>query len=628
MMGIGQPLPPSWNWFLKRRLQMGFIMDGLDAETYDRKYADSQLVARIIGYFRPQSTMMLFVSVLVLLNSLMDTAYPLLIARSLDTLAADKSLQTIAILVAVILVTGIFSWIFNFLRQRYTARSVGNVVLNLQQDAFAAIVARDMSFYDEYPSGKIVSRVTSDTGQFATVVTLTLNLLSQLLLFFLIAAVLFYINMRLALLALTITPIIICIALGFRWIARRTTRRSQRSLARVNSNVQEVISGITVAKNFRQEQNMYDEFKKVNEQSYHVNVRSGFVYNGVFPLLFLVANIGTTIVVYFGGLNVLSGGISAGEWFLFVQSIGILWFPLTSIASFWSQFQLGLSASERVFALIDAEPRVQQVDQQPVPRLDGRIEFKDVFFQYTEQQTVLAGFNLTIKAGETVALVGHTGAGKSSLGKLVARFYEFQGGEILIDGRDIRTFDLHAYHRLLGIVPQVPFLFSGTVADNIRYARPQATDEEVAAVAQNIGWGDWLEALPNGLETEVGEEGKALSLGQRQLVALARVLLQDPSIIILDEATASVDPLTEAQIQEGLDLVLQHRTAILIAHRLSTVRHADRIIVLDRGRIVEEGNHNALMNQGGHYAQLYNTYFRHQSPDYKPGEGFVPVTQV
>src|SRR5207302_4847560 len=258
---------------------------------------------------------------------------------------------------------------------------------------------------------------------------------------------------------------------------------------------------------------MYDEFKKVNEQSYQVNVRSGFVYNGVFPVLVLVANIGTVIVVYFGGLSVLNHTISAGAWFLFIQAIGLLWFPLTSIASFWSQFQLGLSASERVFALIDAEPRVRQIDQQPVPRLKGQVEFKDVFFQYTEQQTVLAGFNLTIKAGETVAFVGHTGAGKSSLGKLVARFYEFQGGEILIDGRDIRTFDLHAYHRRLGIVPQVPFLFSGTVTDNIRYARPGAADEEVAGVAQRIGWGDWLEALPDGLATEVGEEGKALSMG-------------------------------------------------------------------------------------------------------------------
>ena len=604
---------------------MGFIMDGLDEETYDRKYDDRQLVARIIGYFRPQLQMMLFVALLVVLTSLMDTAFPILIARSLDTLTTTQSAQSTVLLVVIILITGVLSWTFNFLRQRYTARSVGNVVLALQQDAFAAIVARDMSFYDEYPSGKIVSRVTSDTEKFATVVTLTLNLLSQLLLFFLIAAVLFYINARLALLALTITPAIVAIALGFRWIARRTTRRSQRSLARVNANVQEAISGITVAKNFRQEQNMYDAFKKVNQQSYYVNVRSGFVYNGVFPLLFLVANVGTTIVIYFGGLNVLNGTISAGEWFLFVQSIGILWFPLTSIASFWSQFQLGLSASERVFALIDAEPRVRQIDHQPVPRLEGRIEFKDIFFQYTEQQTVLAGFNLVINAGETVALVGHTGAGKSSLGKLVARFYEFQGGELLIDGHDIRTFDLQAYHRQLGVVPQVPFLFSGTVADNIRYARPEASDEEVDEIAQYIGWGDWLEALPDGLNTEVGEEGKALSMGQRQLVALARVLLQDPSIIVFDEATASVDPLTEAQIQEGLDLVLENRTAIVIAHRLSTIRHANRIIVLSRGKIVEEGNHDALIAQGGHYAQLYNTFFRHQSPDYRPGEGFIPV---
>ena len=224
-----------------------------------------------------------------------------------------------------------------------------------------------------------------------------------------------------------------------------------------------------------------------------------------------------------------------------------------------------------------------------------------------------------------MALVGHTGAGKSSLGKLVARFYEFQGGELLIDGHDIRTFDLQAYHRQLGVVPQVPFLFSGTVADNIRYARPEASDEEVDEVAQYIGWGDWLEALPDGLNTEVGEEGKALSMGQRQLVALARVLLQDPSIIVFDEATASVDPLTEAQIQEGLDLVLENRTAIVIAHRLSTIRHANRIIVLSRGKIVEEGNHDALIAQGGHYAQLYNTFFRHQSPDYRPGEGFIPV---
>jgi ATP-binding cassette subfamily B protein len=257
-----------------------------------------------------------------------------------------------------------------------------------------------------------------------------------------------------------------------------------------------------------------------------------------------------------------------------------------------------------------------QVDDRPTPRLRGRIEFRDLDFRYTASEQVLEDFDLTIQAGETLALVGHTGAGKSSLGKLVARFYEFQGGELLVDGQDIRSFDLHSYHRQLGVVPQTPFLFAGTVADNIRYGQPDATDDEVVAIASRVGGGDWLEALPLGLETPVGEEGKGISMGQRQLVALARVLLQDPAIIILDEATASVDPLTEAQIQEGLDVVLEDRTAIVIAHRLSTIKSADRIIVLREGQIIEEGNHDALMARGGHYAELYDTYFRHQSLEY------------
>jgi ABC-type multidrug transport system fused ATPase/permease subunit len=604
---------------------MGFIMDGLDAEAYDRNYSDRQLVARIIGYFRPKARIMLIVAALVVLTSLFDTVSPILISSGIDIVVASPALRTILLLVAAILLSGVLSWLCNFFRQWLTARAVGDVVLNLRRDAFNAVMARDMSFFDDFQSGKIVSRVTSDTEDFATVVTLTINLLSQVLLFFLIAGVIVVKSVQLALLALIIVPFIMLIALGFRRIARSATRRTQRSLARVNSNVQEVISGITVAKNFRQEQNMYDEFKEVNRQSYHVNLRSGLIYDGVFPLLLVVANIGMVIVVYFGGLDALNHSITAGDWYLFVQAIRVLWFPLTSIASFWSQFQLGLAASERVFALIDAEPRVRQHDHQPVPRLRGAVELKDIFFSYDDRQTVLADLNLSISAGETAAIVGHTGAGKTSIARLVARFYEFQGGQLLIDGRDIRTFDLHDYHRRLGIVPQLPFLFSGTVAENIRYARPHAGDEEVASAAQHIGGGDWLDALPEGLDTLVGEAGRSLSLGQRQLIALARVLLQDPSIIILDEATASVDPLTEAQIQEGLDLVLQGRTSILIAHRLSTIRHADRIIVLDRGSIVEQGSHDTLIHKGGHYAQLYNTYWRHQSPDYRPGEGFVKV---
>jgi ATP-binding cassette subfamily B protein len=308
--------------------------------------------------------------------------------------------------------------------------------------------------------------------------------------------------------------------------------------------------------------------------------------------------------------------LSPGDWYLFMQAVGFYWWPLTNIASFWSQFQDGLSAAERAFALIDAEPKVVQLAAEPVDGLRGEVEFRHLRLTYTGTEEVLPDFSLKIRPRETMALVGHTGAGKSSVARLIARFYEFQDGELLVDGHDIRRLDLGQYRRHIGIVPQEPFLFSGTVRDNIRYGRPDASDEAVHETAMRISHGEWLDGLSDGLDTDAGERGANLSMGQRQLVALARVLLKDPAIFILDEATASVDPFTETQIQEGLETIMRDRTAILIAHRLSTVRNADRIVVMKEGRIIEEGAHDQLLAEGGHYAELYNTYFRHQSLEY------------
>lgn len=599
---------------------MGFVLEGLDAEGYDRSYSDRALVRRIWAYFRPHVRTMSIVIAMVLLSAVVETGIPILISRGIDSLGLKNgrpsSLSLLLAFAAIVLGLSCLSWVFNYVRRSFSARAVGDVVLQLREDAFNAVTNRDLSFYDEFSSGKIVSRVTSDTQDFSTTVTLVMDLMSQVLLIILITGVLFTINVELTLYTLLVAPLAIIIALGFRHAARATIRGSQRARAEVNSMIQESVSGISVAKGFRQEGAIYNDFVPLNKHAYRVNILSGMVFSSIFPMIDVLFGVGTALVVYFGGLRVLNGSISAGNWYLFVQGLGYFIFPLTSIASFWSQFQQGLSASERVFALIDAEPVVVQRADEPVMDIRGKIEFRDVHFAYKPGSPVLPGFSLTIPAGETLAVVGHTGAGKSSLARLIARFYEFQEGELLIDGRDIRALDLSQYRRHLGLVPQAPFLFSGTVAYNIRYGRQEATDEEVERAARQIGGGEWIDLLPNGLQTEVGERGASLSLGQRQLVALARVLLHDPSILILDEATASVDPFTEAQIQEGLDTVMQGRTSIVIAHRLSTVKHADRIIVLSGGRVIEEGSHDQLLRQGGHYAELYNTYFRHQSLEF------------
>ena len=595
---------------------MGFLFDGLDAETYDRSYSDGDLVRRILGYFQPQARKMGIAATMIAIAALLDAGIPIFIARSIDILSADTTVSRIALTSLGLAALGATSWVFNLVRQTLASQAVGDVVLKMREDACDSVLRRDMSFYDQFSSGKIVSRVTSDSAAFSQVMNLSMELISRLLLVFALIGYLATVSLKLTGILVGLAPFIIGAALAFRAIARHTITASRRMNAEVSGHIQETVSGIGVAKTFRQEPAIYAEFLTVNRQSQRVNQRTRYVFSSIFPIMNILSAIGTTALVYVGGLDVRSGAISAGTWFLFIQGLQSIWFPLTSIASFWSQFQIGLAAGERVFGLIDAEPRVVQSDDLKLPTLRGEIQFAQVNFEYKDDEPVLTDFSLHIRAGETLALVGHTGSGKSSIAKLVARFYEFQGGQISIDGVDIRQLDLGDYRARLGMVTQSPFLFDGSVRENIRYGRPDAGDTEVLAAARHVGGDEWIAGLPNGLDSQVGERGASLSMGQRQLVSLARVLLQDPAIIILDEATASVDPLTETLIQEGPDTVLAGRTAIVIAHRLSTVRHANRIIVLRKGAIIEEGSHRSLLEANGHYAELYNTYFRHQSLEY------------
>lgn len=594
---------------------MGFGR-GLAAEAYDRQYSDRTLLRRMLAYFRPQLGRLTVITLMTLLIATLGALQPIVVANGVDRLQQEPANPASLWTALWVLLIGVSSWFANWLRRRQSVRAVTQVVATLATDAFRASTEHDLSFYDTFSSGKIASRITSDTQDFGQLVTLVADTMSQLVEALILGVVLVRIDAKLSLYIFALIPIVLAFALFYRHLARKVVRVGMRAIANVNSAIKETIGGIAVAKNFRQESSIYRDFDEANRTSYQVNVKRGLTLTIISPLLNTIGGVATAIMVYAGGMSATAGAITVGAWYLFLQSLDRFLMPVMSLTSFWTQIQNGLSASERVFALIDAESDVKQTDSQPVPVLKGQMDFEHVAFQYKSGEAVLTDFDLHIQAGETVALVGHTGAGKSSVVKIAARFYEYQSGCVRVDGMDIRAFELAAYRRQLGIVAQTPFLFSGSVAENIRYGRMETTDAEILSMASQIGDGEWLEMLPNGLETEVGERGSHLSMGQRQLVSLMRVLVQKPAIFILDEATASIDPFTEWQIQQALDLILKRSTSILIAHRLSTVRSADRIIVMENGVIIEEGSHAGLLKAGGHYADLYNTYFRHQSLEY------------
>ena len=595
---------------------MGFFSD-LAAEKYDRQYSDKQLFRRILDYFKTQVSRLSIIFLTIIIRSVIEAFRPVVVARGLDQVTQETITPNFILsLCGFILLLGVLSWLSNLIRRRLTARTIAELIRQLSTDAFEASVRQDLPFHDSFSSGKIVSRITSDTRDFGRLITLTTDVSMQLISSIILAVVLVQTEWRLAIFVFLLIPLLFALVMRYRKIARKITREGMRAMANVNATVKETISGISIAKNFRQEEAIYSEFDEANETSYKVNIRRGFALAIVFPVLRTIGGIATALLVYFGAMTVLDGLITAGAWYLFLSTLDRFLYPAMGLSSFWTQVQTGLSAAERIFALIDAKHSVHQAHDFIPDHIDGKIDMSHVDFSYTNDEMVLRDFSLHICPGETLALVGHTGAGKTSIGRLIARFYEFQSGEILIDDVDIRNYDLIALRKHMGIVSQVPFLFSGTVEENVTFGCPKCDRSEILRVANQIGDGSWLETLPDGLATQVGERGSQLSMGQRQLVALLRVLIQKPSIFILDEATASIDPFTEKQIQTALDLILSETTSILIAHRLSTVRSADRILVMRQGEIIEEGNHNELLKQGKHYAELYNTYFRHQSLKY------------
>ncbi len=595
---------------------MGFHQ-GLSGESYDRNYSNKTLLTRIWVYARPYKKLLFTSMLIVILKAIMAALPPVLVSKVLDsTLSVNPSLNIFVVLVSAVLFIEVMGFVFYYLLHRNMVRIIGYVIRDLTVDAFAASLRQDLAFHDNFSSGRIVSRITTDSEDFSMLIRLTTDVLASVLESVVTAIILFRTEWRLALGVIAFVPLVVLIVASYRKLARKVTTRGMRAMANVNATIKETISGISIAKNFRQEEAIYQEFQTSNKTSFKVNVQRGLVLSIVFPTMRTLGGMTIALMVYFGSLSVVQGLITAGAWYLILLSSDRFLMPILSITSYWTQVQTGLSAAERIFALIDSEHSVKQTDSLEIKEIKGKIDFNNLGFKYSTGAPVLTDFDLHIKPGENIAIVGHTGAGKSSIARLVTRFYEYQEGELLIDDVDIRKYNLDDLRLQMGIVNQVPFLFEGTIEENIRFSKPDISKDEILQLAQLIGKGEWLETFSNGLDTQVGERGAHISMGQRQLVALMRVLVHKPSIFILDEATASIDPFTEQQIQQALSLILSNSTSILIAHRLSTVKSADRIIVLDHGKILEVGTHNQLLATSGHYASLYNTYFRHQSLEY------------
>jgi ABC-type multidrug transport system fused ATPase/permease subunit len=495
--------------------------------------------------------------------------------------------------------------------QTYLVGWVGQRALtDLRLQIFRHLQEMPVGFYERRPAGVLISRMTNDVEALDSLVTDTVVTLFQASLTLVGSIViLLFLDARLALLTFLIFPVMAIASLAFRIASADAYRRTRETISAITAYLQETLSGIRVVRAFAQEPRHRAQFGRLNDINRDANMVTVNLNAAYFPAVEFVSAVATVGILIVGGRQAINGDIEIGVLVGFIAALNGFFDPIGQLSQVYTTYQSGMAALDKIFELLDEQPQLTDAPNAiELPRIRGEIRFEDVSFRYrSEEGTKLAldGVSLTVPPGQTVALVGATGAGKSTFAKLVARFYDPTDGRVLVDGHDLRDVAARSLRSQMGIVPQEAFLFSGTIADNIAFGRPGASDSEIEAAARAVGAWDFLAALPEGAGTEVGERGVQLSAGQRQLVAFARALIADPRILVLDEATSNVDLHTEGRIEAGLRRLLAGRTAIVIAHRLSTIRQAGRIIVLDQGRIVEQGSHDELIAAGGAYAALY-----------------------
>jgi len=575
------------------------------------KAFDRKLFARVFAFSKPYRKLFWITFFLTILLAGLGVIRPLLMGRMIDDHAMTGDATGLLRVTLIIVVLLIAETAIQFYQSYWTSWLGQAVTFDLRQKLFHHLLGFKQRWFDRTPIGTLVTRVVSDMETIEDIFSQgLLMIMGDILKLVVVVAAMFYWNWQLALLSMIPIPLLLWATNIFKNSIRSSFQDVRTQVARLNAFVQEHIQGMAIVQLFAREKQEYAKFQAINREHRKAHIRSVLAYSIFFPVVEILSAISLAFLVWWGVKDVLDGRATVGDIFIFIFFINMLFRPIRQLADRFNVLQMGMVGSERVFKVLDTEASIQDTGTMDTTGLKGAIRFEDLWFAYIDDDYILKGISFEAKAGEMVALVGATGSGKSSIINVLGRAYEFQKGKVLLDGHDIREYRLADLRRSIAVVLQDVFLFSDTVHNNITLNDPNITRSEVISAAKEVGAHDFIMRLPQGYDTEVRERGGILSVGQRQLLAFIRAAVHKPQVLILDEATSSVDSHSELLIQEATERITKGRTSIVIAHRLSTVQHADRILVIDKGVIVEQGDHQELLALGGRYRKLYDLQFR------------------